>query len=53
MIDIETTIVKELIRYCPHCGSKAEKEFNGLLSNGGAWTCEDCREEVEAYVLSQ
>ncbi|WP_188006844.1 hypothetical protein GGGNBK_21530 [Sporosarcina sp. ANT_H38] len=53
METVDINNVEKLIKYCPHCGSKADKEFVGLLSNGGAWTCEDCEEEVEAYVLSR
>ena len=45
--------VKELIKYCPHCGYKSDKDFTATLSNGGVWECFNCDIEVEAYVLSK
>jgi hypothetical protein len=43
----------KLIKFCPYCGHESEKNFIATLSNGGAWYCEGCEEEVEAYVLSK
>ena len=42
------------IKYCPVCGFKSDHLFAGdHLEDGGDWTCQNCHECVEAYVLDQ
>ena len=43
---------QKYIRFCPHCGYESDKEFDGVDTNGGDWVCTNCKEQVEAYILS-